>query len=766
MFGASPSQILRTIPVLITACFFAFPAHAKYSGGSGEPNDPYQIATAADLITLGETPADYDKHFLLTADIDLDPKLPGRKVFEKAVIAPDTSDKEGWIQVTEFTGVFDGSAHTISHLTITGNGLLGLFGQTGHQADIRNLGVVGVNIAGSRWSVGGLVGSNEGTLTQCSSTGTISAVNGGAVGGLVGSNAGTLTQCFSTSAVTGDSGIGGLVGSNGGTLAQCYSTGAVSGGVRSPDKDSFPIGDAIGGLVGSNGGTLAQCYSTGAVSGTEAVGGLVGRSDGSVADCYSTGAASGTGQYSGVGGLIGANENSLVMGWNGTVTRCYSTGVVKSSSGNAGGLVGPLGYYHGDPQGVVLQCVWDLEASGMMASAGGVGLTTGQMMDPSELGLNGFGNDPNWVLDAGRDYPRLAWQGTPGHRIPQPEIDWLEGKGTGEDSYRVGTAEQLIRLGRTSFLWDKHVRLGANIDLDPRVAGGGVFGQAVIPVFAGVFDGEGHTISHLTVKGDIRVGLFGQVVGEVRDLGVVDANVTGSGYSVGVLVGNNEGTVTRCYSTGTVSGKDAVGGLVGSNQGNVTRCYSTVAVAAVALSADPSCLFIGGLVGDNGGGTVTQCYSTGMVRGYQHCYGVGGLVGDNWKGSVTTCYSTGAVRGGSSVGGLVGCNGSLNGDLGWDGYVIQCYSTGPVSGEWGIGGLVGWSFGSAYTGIDCFWDAETSGQAGSFIGTGKTTAEMQTGKTFLDAGWDFVGETVNGTEDIWWIDEGKDYPRLWWEPRN
>jgi hypothetical protein len=36
-------------------------------------------------------------------------------------------------------------------------------------------------------------------------------------------------------------------------------------------------------------------------------------------------------------------------------------------------------------------------------------------------------------------------------------------------------------------------------------------------------------------------------------------------------------------------------------------------------------------------------------------------------------------------------------------------------------------------------------------------------KTFLDAGWDFVGETANETEDIWWILEGKDYPRLWWQ---
>jgi len=40
---------------------------------------------------------------------------------------------------------------------------------------------------------------------------------------------------------------------------------------------------------------------------------------------------------------------------------------------------------------------------------------------------------------------------------------------------------------------------------------------------------------------------------------------------------------------------------------------------------------------------------------------------------------------------------------------------------------------------------------------------MQMASTFLEAGWDFVDETKNGSEDIWWVLEGKDYPRLWWE---
>ncbi len=44
-------------------------------------------------------------------------------------------------------------------------------------------------------------------------------------------------------------------------------------------------------------------------------------------------------------------------------------------------------------------------------------------------------NQPNWVLDAGRDYPRLAWEGTPGDIIPEPIIDWMEGQGTDQEPY-------------------------------------------------------------------------------------------------------------------------------------------------------------------------------------------------------------------------------------------------------------------------------------------------------------------------------------------
>ena len=85
-----------------------------------------------------------------------------------------------------------------------------------------------------------------------------------------------------------------------------------------------------------------------------------------------------------------------------------------------------------------------------------------------------------------------------------------------------------------------------------------------------------------------------------------------------------------------------------------------------------------------------------------------------------------------------------------------------ISGNERVGGLVGENRRNASI-TTSFWDIETSGLASSDGGTGKTTAEMQTAITFLEAGWDLVDETVNGTDDIWWILEGQDYPRLWWE---
>jgi len=758
---------MRTLLLTLALCLFVLPAQAKYSGGSGTAQDPYQIATAADLIALGETPDDYAKHFLLTADIDLDGKLPGRKVFDKAVIAPDTDANKDGFQGTAFAGVFDGNGHTISHLTIKGGGYAGLFGES--WGEIRELGAVHVNITSSGDYVGGLAGWNEGYVTQCYSTGGVSGES--SVGGLVGENSGAVTQCYSTGAVAAENDVGGLVGYH-------YS------------------------------GHITCCYSTGVVSGGDSVGGLVGRN----------------GELNFLGQRTGA----------GYVTFCYSTGEVSGTS-YVGGLVGSY------CRGPVTGCFWDIETSGQSTSGAGTGKTTAEMKTAGTFLMWGTcGNEGFWTIDDGADYPRLRWENKPGKLIEARLSDFLTGQGTqtspyliytlkdldviamvpcehdkhyrlaflaGEgtqgNAYLIYTADELNLVGMCPYERDAHFRQMVDIDLSGFDGKQGRPAFNPMASFAGVFDGNSHTISHLTITGASYLGPFGrlEVGAEVRNLGVVDVNITASGGYVGGLVGRNSGTVVHCYNTGTVSGNWSVGGLVGWNDGTLIRCTSngeingthyvgglaghnsgtmaectstgtaggtgdcvgglagrntgtvTQCCSSRAVSSSGVNGYVGGLVGLNDNGVVTGCYSTGPASGSQF---VGGLVGYNSRGTLTRCYGAGPVSGGNIIGGAVGYN--------EQGSLTQCYSTGTVSGVPPVGGLVGVNNWADVT--QCFWDTQASGQTSSAAGTGKTTREMQTAKTFLDAGWDFVGETANGTEDIWWILEGKDYPRLWWEAQN
>jgi hypothetical protein len=134
-------------------------------------------------------------------------------------------------------------------------------------------------------------------------------------------------------------------------------------------------------------------------------------------------------------------------------------------------------------------------------------------------------------------------------------------------------------------------------------------------------------------------------------------------------------------------------------------------------------------------------------------------VGSN-DGIITDCYATAEVRGNKRVGGLVGAGPTLTGGHGGYAPIIErCFAVGRVSGDEDVGGLIG----QGSYGVNSFWDIESSTQSSRAGGGGRTTAEMQTAGTFLDAGWDFVDETENGTEDIWCICEQPGYPTLAWK---
>ena len=342
------------------------------------------------------------------------------------------------------------------------------------------------------------------------------------------------------------------------------------------------------------------------------------------------------------------------------------------------------------------------------------------------------------------------------------------GIGDPDDPYLIASVYHLMLLSENSDNYDKHVTLIADIDLS-----GYLFDRALIAPdtddvndgfqgipFSGVFDGNGHTILNISIEGDSYLGLFGQVGPDygatISNLSLEAVNVTGTGDFIGGLVGCNEGSITASHCTGTVTGNDIIGGLAGINLGEISACSSDVTVVGT--------LTVGGLSGlnfanPNRGRISTSC-SAGIVSGERN---IGGLVGVN-QGQVGNCFSTASVSGAQNIGGLAGANTgqAVPNTPSPAGLIFRCYSTGTVDGNWLVGGLLG-EQGLQASIESSFWDIETSGHTTSPYGTGKTTVEIQTSSTYLEAGWDFAGETENGIEDIWWILEGQDYPRLSWE---
>ncbi len=299
---------------------------------------------------------------------------------------------------------------------------------------------------------------------------------------------------------------------------------------------------------------------------------------------------------------------------------------------------------------------------------------------------------------------------------------------TEQTEYTISTATQLAGLvqlvnGGNGFS-GKTIKLAANIMLNDTANwlnwGKSKPLNAWTPIgnnsrpFSGTFDGNGNVIAgvYINSSGDYQ-GLFGYADSNatLKNFGVVASYVyVKGGFSeggdyVGSLVGFNKGIITNCYAIGNINGKTA-GGLAGSNSGTITDCYANGNVIGPYGSVGTYST-VGGLAGSNIGGTITNSYATGNIKGVT----AGGLVGENGtnkmpKGTITNSYATGNVDGGTA-GGLVGRNigGTINGS----------YATGSIgnvnSRDVVSGGLVGSNAGGTVT--DCY----ATGNVKSYYGT-------------------------------------------------
>ena len=219
------------------------------------------LKVAADVVNSG----DNDINIILDNDIDL-------------------SDID-WTPIgTEsrpYTGTFDGGTYTITGLTVNQTREnVGLIGCIGSNGTVKNVKLENVNITGDGYFVGGVAGTNYGTIENCSVDGTLTN-NRHYLGGVVGNNYGSIIGCSSSGTITGTSpNVGGIGGQSvGGTIMACYSVANIKGRSSS------------GGVLGqTNRETVViDCYhAKGNVTGEQSrmIGGVIGWNYGKVTACY------------------------------------------------------------------------------------------------------------------------------------------------------------------------------------------------------------------------------------------------------------------------------------------------------------------------------------------------------------------------------------------------------------------------------------------------------------------------------------------------
>jgi len=267
-----------------------------------------------------------------------------------------------------------------------------------------------------------------------------------------------------------------------------------------------------------------------------------------------------------------------------------------------------------------------------------------------------------------------------------------------ESTVTIKTTEDLAELSRNCTLdtWSQGKTVILENDLDLHS-----IDFTPIPTFSGTFQGNGHTISGLTLTGSGNVrGLFryiqnGATVQDLTVTGTIHPN--GHQDDLGLLAGSNAGRILNCIASGTVMGDNRIGGLVGINEtgGELVGCAFSGSVTGKHSTA--------GVVGENCG-TLTRCSNSGSINtqdledapktDYTNLAqlnsmenvpaytDVGGVAGYS-KGTIQSCSNSGSVgydQIGYNIGGIAGRS---------TGWLDGCVNTGTVSGRKDVGGIAG-----------------------------------------------------------------------------
>lgn len=534
-----------------------------FTQGRGTKEEPWLIENAEQLAYLAQqvnNGTDYKwNHFLLFSDLDLNGN-------EWMPIGTDSNP---------FWGGFDGGGHTITGMTITGDGdYVGLFGEcrnfTADSSYIKSVTVKGANISGHS-HVGAIAGEGANISDCYSIENTICAA--WCVGGICGSLTGNISGCYNSSSVSGNSTAGGIMGSASsertvGVVEYCYNIGAVT--VRQQDS-------SVGGITGAS----AHRYN--------------------ISNCLNCGKITGNGKN--VGGIAGSTDSNYMN----FIGNCYYNSDLNNAGVGEGAsdkviplttsqLCGAL------PEGLD-STIW---------KEGSVDTSTAKATDTGSRFGTATGTYINLTKVAKIGETKTA---------SVPVYNYVTTNGDDWDIYTlITTAEEFAAIGQDTANCNENYVLKNNIDVS-RVELRSI-GDPGTP-YIGKFSGDGHTISHvdMTKENDVySSGLFAQIgdqpskkSGKVMLL-AANGDIVSSYCETGGICGNlSAGEIYGCSFTGTVKGS-MVGGIsgVGGQYTMISQCFFEGDVQGKDSAA--------GICGM--GGTIDHCISIGNVKGNGELAGI------------------------------------------------------------------------------------------------------------------------------------------------
>lgn len=530
----------------------------------------------------------------------------------------------GNVQYVDSLGVTNGGATGSSNI----GGIIGT--NNGNMYSGYNESIVSGND-----KVGGIIGTNaEGKKVEnvVNATGVTGATKGNDisenVGGLVGYNEGSVTNGRNNGTITGNTNVGGLVGNN--ASENSVLTNLVN------DSSASIIGvKYVGGIAGSNAGTITtgneetdktvNLINRGTITGQQYVGGVAGSNSGTITNANndvelnvkdSTATGNDAAEY--FGGIAGVNT--------GTINKATNTADVNADGATyVGGIVG--------------------KNDGTLENmAGNSGNVTGKDYVGGVAGQNNaVNNDPLNGVEASNTGTVFATDGGAGGIFAVNNANITNSKLTNNGAV-IGNGGN--GTGGIFGVNTGNISTSSLInEVDGQVIGtnnvGGLIGKNTGTIIGGRDDADSYYKYKIYNNGVINVGTYKDEDGDGKYV-FYEQN----GNNIGGLIGNNadetamggkKGSLTAGYNTGAInaSGSTNVGGIAGSNSGTIDQVFNTIMVADGTLDLNGKTqsvavnggINVGGLVGNNSGILNNAYNTTSEVKG--NAASTGNLVGTN-----------------------------------------------------------------------------------------------------------------------------------------